>query len=283
MEPTAVAARDSSAVDLAQGNPEQIAEQPLHLRVVTGAGVKIIGVDCATVEAKVGLALGVLGEGRLEIQEATLCTRERTAASVIANWLGDLQDGTLIAIDAPLGWPKPLAESLIKHNAGMAIETPASAMFRRATDLFIQRKLKKTPLDVGADRIARTAYAALQLLGNLRAMRGMPIPLAWVPADVSGVVAIEVYPAATLAAHQIRSTGYKKPNQVEQRHEIAHALRAKLTVNNSVPDLSQSADLIDAVVCVLAGKDFVVERAMSPEDRGLAEREGWIWAARREA
>jgi hypothetical protein len=63
----------------------------------------------------------------------------------------------LDAIDAPLGWPKPLAETLIDHRAGMPIETPANAMFRRTTDLFIQRKLKKTPLDVGADRIARTA------------------------------------------------------------------------------------------------------------------------------
>jgi hypothetical protein len=57
----------------------------------------------------------------------------------------------LIAIDAPLGWPKPLAETLMNHRAGVAIETPANAMFRRATDVFIQQKLRKTPLDVGAD------------------------------------------------------------------------------------------------------------------------------------
>jgi hypothetical protein len=29
----------------------------------------------------------------------------------------------------------------------------------------------------------------------------------------------------------------------------------------------------------LAGADFVAGRAMSPEDRTLAEREGWIWTA----
>src|SRR5688572_20352600 len=132
--------------------------------------MKIIGLDCATVDAKVGLALGVLGEGGLEIQHATLCTRERAAATVVAGWLRDAQDdAVLIAIDAPLGWPKPLAETLINHSAGMQIETPANAIFRRTTDLFIQRTLKKTPLDVGADRIARTAYAALAILGNLRA------------------------------------------------------------------------------------------------------------------
>jgi hypothetical protein len=32
----------------------------------------------------------------------------------------------------------------------MPIETPANAMFRRATDVFIQQKLGKTRLDVGA-------------------------------------------------------------------------------------------------------------------------------------
>jgi predicted RNase H-like nuclease len=241
--------------------------------------MKIIGLDCATVDAKVGLALGVLEEGHLEIQHATLCTRERAAASVIAGWVRDSQDRVLISIDAPLGWPKQLAETLINHNAGMAIETPANAMFRRTTDLFIQRKLKKTPLDVGADRIARTAYAALVVLGNLRAELGMSIPLAWIAGDISPVAAIEVYPAATLVAHRIRSTGYKKRDQTQQRHEIIAALRTKLTICESVPDLAQSADLVDATVCVLAGADFISGRAVGPEDRSIAEREGWIWTA----
>jgi hypothetical protein len=71
-------------------------------------------------------------KGGLEIQDATLCTRERAAASVIAGWVRDSQDPVLIAIDAPLGWPKPLAETLINHSAGTPIETPANAMFGKA-------------------------------------------------------------------------------------------------------------------------------------------------------
>jgi len=46
-----------------------------------------------------------------------------------------------------------------------------------------------------------------------------------------------------------------------------------------VPDLTQSADLVDAAVCVLAGDDFIGGRAMNLGDRSLAEREGWIWTA----
>ena len=163
----------------------------------------------------------------------------------------------------------------------MQIETPANAMFRRTTDLFIHRTLKKTPLDVGADRIARTAYAALAILGNLRAALESTIPLAWTPSDVSPIAAIEVYPAATLVAHGIRSTGYKKRGQVVERREIIEALSAKITIGGSVPDLTQSADVLDAAVCVLAGHDFLAGRAMNPENRKLAELEGWIWAARK--
>ena len=117
----------------------------------------------------------------------------------------------------------------------MPIETPANATFCRTTDLFIQQKLKKTPLDVGADGIARTAYAALAILGNLRTELGMAIPLAWTPLDISPVAAIEVYPAATLLAHRIRSSGYKKHDQTEERREIVEALRARLTIGDLVP------------------------------------------------
>jgi hypothetical protein len=122
-------------------------------------------------------------------------------------------------------------------------------------------------------------YAALDILGTLRVELGVPIPLVWAPADVSRVAAIEVYPAATLVAHRIRSSGYKKHDQTEQRRQIVAALRAKLTIGDSVPDLTTSADLVDAAVCVLAGADFISGRAMNPEDRALAEREGWIWTA----
>jgi predicted RNase H-like nuclease len=112
------------------------------------------------------------------------------------------------------------------------------------------------------------------------ALAGVSIGIpAWTRADVSPVAAIEVYPAATLVAHWIRSTGYKKPDQTEERREIVAALRRKLTIGESVPDLAISADLVDAAVCVLAGDDFIAGRAMNPENRGLAEREGWIWTA----
>jgi predicted RNase H-like nuclease len=230
--------------------------------------MKIVGVDCATENTKIGLALGELDASSLKILDATLCSRERGAVSAVEDWIS--QDvAALVAIDAPLGWPKALADTLIEHTAGVTIETPANAMFRRATDRFIYDELTKTPLDVGADRIARTAHAALRLLSDLREALKSPIPLAWTP-DVAGIAAIEVYPAATLLARSIRSTGYKKAGLSEARREILKGLLQHLTVLDSVGDLARNADLLDAVVCVLAGADFLRHEAMPPKDQPLA-------------
>jgi hypothetical protein len=44
------------------------------------------------VDAKVDLALGILGERGHQIEDAMLFTRERTAASIIGGWVRDSQD-----------------------------------------------------------------------------------------------------------------------------------------------------------------------------------------------
>jgi predicted nuclease with RNAse H fold len=184
----------------------------------------------------------------------------------------------LLALDAPLGWPEPIGRILAAHTAGEPIGAAPNEFFRRETDRFIQRSLGKTPLDVGADRIARTAHAALELLESLRNRLGLAIPLGW-DLPLVGVSAIEVYPAATLVAHGLRSGGYKKPEQVDERRELLASLAALLDVGAHRALLERSADALDAVVCALAGTDFLEGRAMPPEDLALAKREGWIWAA----
>jgi hypothetical protein len=118
------------------------------------------------------------------------------------------------------------------------------------------------------------------MLALLRLQLQRPIPLAWKPEDCLGLAAIEVYPAATLVAHRIRSKGYKKPKQVSERSEIVAALRTRMLIRESIADLSDNADRLDAAVCVLAGVDFLTNRAMGPMNLPLANREGWIWAPR---
>ena len=154
-------------------------------------------------------------------------------------------------------------------------------MFRRMTDRAIHKNVGKTPLDVGADRIARTAHAALRFLGELRKALSCPVPLAWSANTLEGIAAIEVYPAATLSAHGIRSTGYKKPEHVAERREILDALRTHLALPDNIGLLEEDADALDAVVCLLAAKDFIEGQSVSPHDAQRAEQEGWIWSRRR--
>ena len=237
----------------------------------------LVGIDVATVPAKVGLARATYVDGRVQLEEAMLCTRS-SPAETLAAWLPGATDPVLLAIDAPLGWPAPLAKSLASHKAGEWIRTPPHEMFRRATDRSIQKKLSKTPLDVGADRIARTAHAALTMLGELRDRLGAPIPLAWSP-EIAGIAAIEVYPAATLVAHGMPSSGYKAPSQGAVREKILAALQEWVVVDTDAEILRNHADALDAAVCLLAAKDFLENRAMAPTDLAIARREGWIWAA----
>jgi hypothetical protein len=36
-------------------------------------------------------------------------------------------------------------------------------------------------------------------------------------------------------------------------------------------------DALDAMICVLAGADFLAGKAYPPTDLALAQKEGWIW------
>ena len=139
--------------------------------------VTMIGLDCATDDAKVGAALGKWRDGALSVQRVTLCDRLAPAV-VVRGWLGKADEPVLLALDAPLGWRAPLAQTLVRHRAGDELSAGADQMFRRMTDRAIHKNVGKTPLDVGADRIARTAHAALRVLGELRRALSRPVPLA---------------------------------------------------------------------------------------------------------
>ncbi len=212
----------------------------------------------------------------MHLDEACICSRASPAVDILIQWLSRRAGPILLAIDAPLGWPSQLSAALIDHVAGAEIGVQPNMMFRRATDRFVQEKLGKTPLDVGADRIARTAHSALAILGSLRQELGQDIPLAW-STDFDHISAIEVYPAATLIAHGIGSSGYKNSDQIARRQSIIESLKARVTISEEISIIRSSSDALDAAVCVLAGADFLRKRALDPEDLAVAKREGWIW------
>ena len=238
----------------------------------------ILGVDAAANDANVGLASAICDGRSTTVNRVVVCSAKRRPSEVLSKWISEASGRVLIAIDGPLGWPVGMGRRLQGHQAGEPLTVPPNRLFRRETDRAIQTRLGKTPLDVGADRIARTAHAALRLLGELGGRLPDPIPLAWAP-DFAGAAAIEVYPAATLAVRDWPSTGYKKPGQLDKRQQIVKSLANEIQLDEVKSQLEHNANALDAVVCVLAGVDFVVGAAPGPEDVDLARSEGWIWVA----
>ncbi len=229
----------------------------------------LIGIDCATQPNKVGLALAQWDGAVARIQECRTASAAESPIAIVNRWLQ--QSGTaLLALDAPLGWPQALTESLVSHRAGAGMGASAHALFRRRTDDAIHRRFRKRPLEVGANFISRTAVAALDLLEQLRVERAHSIPLAWHPNALERISAIEVYPAATRLAH--RSTG-----RGGSLDGLGHAL--DLTALGG--RLPASADAVDALVCVIAAADFLrgLAPGPGPADWASAQQEGWIWTA----
>jgi predicted RNase H-like nuclease len=199
--------------------------------------------------------------------------------ALIAPWLREAKQ-VLLAFDAPLGWPQALGTALYQHRAGGSLPPQADPLFRRATDQWVKRHLGKQPLEVGANLIARTAHAALRILQELREHTQRPFPLAWEPTLPEWGAAIEVYPAATLIAHGFPSQGYKTKNDRAVREDIAQHLERVLTLPAQRTALIDRADALDAVVCILAGYDFLRGLAYPPDDLPTAQHEGWIWFRR---
>lgn|GEM_PF-237182 len=226
----------------------------------------LLGIDCSTSPRKTGLALGELRGETVAITRCTRGSKAQPPAAIAAEWLRDC-DEVVIAMDSPLGWPMDLAPSLGSHRAGMVIAVEANRLFRRITDDEIKRRLGKRPLDVGADRIARTAVAALKLLDEMRRDAGRAIPLAWAPVEAEPWRLIEVYPAATRIAHGSKGKG----GSIEGLDKL-------LDCSAVLDIVRESVDAADACVCALAAADFRLDRAVPPLDQETAETEGWIWA-----
>ncbi len=238
----------------------------------------LIGLDCATQPKKVGLARGSFADDRLTVHEIHACSRHDALVATIAGWI---REPTLLAIDAPLGWPRPLVQALAQHRAGAPLELPAAQdAFSRMTDRVVWERNGYKPLDVGADRIARTAEATLRLMQEVRSQGPWDIPLAWAPGDAK-VAMIEVYPAATLQARDLVPRGYKgdKREHVQRRAELLDGVRSELKLEIADAALLSTDHALDAVLCLIAGADFLRGEVVQPaaDELELARREGWIW------
>ena len=125
----------------------------------------IIGIDCSTNKKKVGLALAESSSTGCVLQ--CLLTGDKAKPSIpkfLADQIKNDNNPVLLALDAPLGWPDGMRGGLADHSAGAPLTIEPNRMFRRLTDKFVKKRTGKTPLDIGANWIARTAHWTLSLL-----------------------------------------------------------------------------------------------------------------------
>lgn len=223
--------------------------------------VRLIGVDWATEECNRGVAVVDCVDGTTSIAELWACSKRRTALQVIRNAISATSALCVIAVDAPLGWPAGLSQALSHHEAGGPLEIHANEMFSRETDRFIQEALKKKPLEVGANFIARTAHSANQFLNVLRKESSCALPLLWSSTEVMNHGVIEVYPAATK-----RAVGDVPPTEV-------------LHLPLGEPSFP-TAHVSDALWCAIAALHFIRGECYPPSNEVSSRREGWIWVKR---
>lgn len=99
----------------------------------------IVGIDCATQNKKVGLAQGKWDGTAVSLEAITVGQTGQSIAHRVNEWL-PADNQTLLALDAPLGWPQQLGRQLAAHQAGGALTEPANRLFRRQKVLFYKGK-----------------------------------------------------------------------------------------------------------------------------------------------
>lgn len=246
---------------------------------MSASNLQILGIDAAVDPKNVGLAVATMAtDERWRLTGVETGRRDAELSHQAADLL-DLDRPLLVAVDAPLGWPRELGESLAQHRAGEALDATSDRLFTRRTDHYVREQVGLKPLDVGADRIARTARAALALLDRLRDRTGKSLPLLMNPGDAKSGGLIEVYPAATLTQHGLPAKGYKKPPARHLRETIVAGFEQRLTPGEFRSMCLASDHCLDAALCVLAAIDFLEGKCPPPQDNDLARSEGWIWFA----
>jgi predicted RNase H-like nuclease len=238
---------------------------------------QILGIDAAVDPKNVGLAVATrTASGTWQIEAVASGTLNRDLAEQASAML-DPDRPILLAVDSPLGWPAALGRTLVEHAAGRVVKPYSNELFTRETDRFVRAHTGLKPLEVGADRIARTARAALALIDGIRRQTGNDLPLVLDPAEARTGGLLETYPAATLKQLGLPSRGYKKPDARPVRRSIIEGLSDRLELGDHVSICLNSDHCLDAVLCTLTAIEFLNGNCPPPTDPNLAHQEGWIW------
>lgn len=238
--------------------------------------VQIIGWDSAVQEGNNGLVAAEYWDGRIRITDQW--DHKVPLDEILQLWIGRSTQ-TLLAIDCPLGWPATFGTHLAGHQAGQPLAAHPLRFFKRLTDINIQERFGKIPLEVSADRIARTAFFTLGRLGKMGGNAGHQPGMLWDPEEEFSLGMIEVYPAAILLASGLKTSGYKNKMNDTVRSSLLREMTA--CYNVQIPadmNLISVEHDFDAFLCCLAGSDFLSGKCEGPPsvDEEII-KEGWTW------
>jgi predicted RNase H-like nuclease len=242
--------------------------------------MQLVGIDCASRSENTGIAIGDYKDGKIWLSKVIMGNKKESIANLLTPLL-DISKQVVFAFDAPLGWSEPMGRLLAKHQAGEPIEEQQDRFFRRLTDSFVHQVIGKLPLEVGADRIARTAHSALKIISDLR-MKGFALTMLWKPDTTQLHGLLEVYPSATLKGYGMVSSAYKGDTQEEKkkRQNIIKDMQSHIPNILDFINLDSKSDMLDAVICLLCAKDFLEGKVYLPINMEIAKKEGWIWVRR---
>lgn len=281
---------------------------------------QIIGIDCAADPKNIAVAFADKRGDTLSIQDVELGKggaedRSHRLQALAEKVRCRISGPTLLALDAPLGWPASMGDNLKEHHAGLLEGLPEAAddLFQRQTDQFVACRTGKTPLEVGANLIARVTHTALRLLKCVVSGRSERRPLSGRCHMTQGVNTIEVYPALAgpkflrsesdtgaidwdevasdlkaMKAVESKSSEEKPfvpwPQACEKLEDSLSGGGLSLRLGERVKGKQESTRLrdhgLDAILCAWIGTRFLAGHCEEPPD-GIREdilaREGWIW------
>jgi hypothetical protein len=250
--------------------------------------MRTVGVDLSAADERTAAATIEWSADRAVVAEPTVGLGDDEL-------LDRLADAGWVGIEAPFGWPRPMAAAIHEYAREGRWSSLAKADFRyRRADRFVRETMhsetcrKLSPLRVSSDRIALTAW-------RLAHLREKAFDRSGIRFDRSGADRVlEVYPPAALLLWGFERNGYKggqgEPGEASTlvREALVGAIETQAPWLTWEPGAweacIQSDDALDAVLAALIARAGALGLTMQPGpgDAELARSEGWIHLPRKD-
>jgi predicted nuclease with RNAse H fold len=229
---------------------------------------KFVGIDLNGYGRPVQVAVSETDVQAIVIHQCCKHTRRAQDFEAMDNEIIEkMTDADVIAIDAPLGFPMKFRDVLlgmdnsyaINHDDDFWSELPAKP-FRRHTESFLHEYLEIQPLSAVADKLAYVAIRAIHIVRRFKVQHPNAAVIPFDDLNSDGSLIIEVYPSATLIAHD-KTESYKgdsRENLIQYfnwtKEHLLNGMEVFLQKRNmdkvALDDEIITHDHLDALICL---------------------------------